>query len=491
MNTKNSKTRVEKDSMGEMSVPETALWGASTERAARNFPIGSIGFGRAFIRALALIKLSAARANKNIKDLDPTVAAAIEDACLEVAAGQHDEHFVVSIFQTGSGTSTNMNANEVIATLARRKLASGKTSGKGTGKASGKSKKAGPVPALTVHPPVHPNDHVNMGQSSNDVIPTAIHVSVAVELKTVLIPELKRLSKELGIKSKAFDSVIKTGRTHLQDATPVTMGQEFAGYKSQVDASLRRLERSVEELSHVALGGTAVGTGINTHPGFAASTLKILSKELGAGIQFTEAENHLAAQGSIDALVDCAGTLSTLATALIKVANDIRWMASGPRAGLNEVLLPAIQPGSSIMPGKVNPVICEALMQVGYRVLGNSQTVLFATQSSNFELNVALPVVAHSLLESVSLLKDGCAAFIDKSLKGMQATATGPALVERGLALCTTLAPVIGYDKAAQIAKEADKTGETILAVAQRLSGLSKAELEKILDPKAMTKPGL
>lgn len=487
MNTKNSKTRVEKDSMGEMSVPETALWGASTERAARNFPIGSIGFGRAFIRALALIKLSAARANKNIKDLDPTLAAAIEDACLEVAAGKHDEHFVVSIFQTGSGTSTNMNANEVIATLARRKLASGKTSGKVAGKTTAKSKSKKAAAPLTVHP----NDHVNMGQSSNDVIPTAIHVSVAVELKTVLIPELKRLSKELGVKSKAFDSVIKTGRTHLQDATPVTMGQEFAGYKSQVDASVRRLERSVDELSHVALGGTAVGTGINTHPGFAASTLKILSKELGAGIQFTEAENHLAAQGSIDALVDCAGTLSTLATALIKVANDIRWMASGPRAGLNEVLLPAIQPGSSIMPGKVNPVICEALMQVGYRVLGNSQTVLFATQSSNFELNVALPVVAHSLLESVSLLKDGCAAFIDKSLKGMQATATGPALVERGLALCTTLAPVIGYDKAAQIAKEADKTGETILAVAQRLSGLSKAELEKILDPKAMTKPGL
>ncbi|MDX1989116.1 MAG: class II fumarate hydratase [Candidatus Obscuribacter sp.] len=465
--------RIERDSMGEMSVPSHALWGASTERAALNFPIGNIKFSRPFILSLALIKMAAARANKSLKDLDAQTADAIIAACAGVAAGDYDEHFVVSIFQTGSGTSTNMNANEVIANLARQAL--GKD----------QSDRAG----------VHPNDHVNMGQSSNDVIPTAIHVALVLELSTRLLPSLKKLSRELSGKARSFKKTLKTGRTHLQDATPVTFGQEFSGYKAQVDASIARLEATVRQLSNVALGGTAVGTGINTREGFAALTLKHLSKDVskaaGLPLTFKEAKNHFAAQGSIDALVDAAGALQTLATALNKIANDVRWMASGPRAGLNEVLLPAIQPGSSIMPGKVNPVICEAVMQVGYRVLGNCQTVVFAHQSSNFELNVALPIVAHSLLESVGLLADAASVFVDKCLAGMKTTNSGPQMVERGLALCTALAPVIGYDQAAQIAKEADKTGETILAVALRLTKLSEAELKRILDPEVMTRPGL
>lgn len=458
--------RVEADSMGEMLVPEGALWGASTERAVQNFPISSLRFGRSFIKALSLIKLSAARANLAAGDLDSTTAAAIISACLEAASGSLDDHFVVDIFQTGSGTSTNMNANEVIASRARQLL--------------GKS--------ISERNLVHPNDHVNMGQSSNDVIPTAIHLAVIIECKEVLIPALQSLSKALGKKARSFAKVIKTGRTHLQDATPVTLGQEFAGYKVQVDGALKKLKQELKALSHVTLGGTAVGTGINTRKEFARETLTELSKVLGFKVQ--ETKNHLQAQGSIDELVQASGVLQTLATSLLKIVMDIRWMASGPRSGIAELLLPTVQPGSSIMPGKVNPVICESTMQVCFKVLGNCQTVIYSTQASNFELNVALPVVAHSLLESITLLGRAVQNFELKCIEGLTATKNGPALVERGLALCTALAPEIGYDKAAKIAKEADQTGETIFAVALRQSGLSEARLKEILDPFAMTRPG-
>jgi fumarate hydratase class II len=328
-----------------------------------------------------------------------------------------------------------------------------------------------------------------MGQSSNDVIPTTIHVTLACAIQNELLPALRKLSRSLGTRARRFHSVLKTGRTHLQDATPVTFGQVFSGYKAQVDSQIKRLQKLVKSLSKVALGGTAVGTGINTRIAFAGTALDYLSNEL--GMTFACADNHFAAQGSIDALVEAAGCLQTLACALHKIANDIRWMASGPRAGLSELTLPAIQPGSSIMPGKVNPVILEAVMQVTYRVQGNSHTVVCASQASNFELNVALPVVAHSMLESVELLSDACHVFVDKCLSGVAPTSVGPDLVERGLALCTALAPVIGYEKAALIAKEASRSGETILAVAQRLTDLSEAELKRILDPASMTTPNL
>lgn len=455
----NTGVRTERDSMGEMSVPEGALWGASTQRAALNFPIGQLRFEHRFIRTLALVKLACARANHELGDLDKERYEAITQACRQIATGQFDQHFVVSIFQTGSGTSTNMNANEVIASLARASIS------------------------------VHPNDHVNMGQSSNDVIPTTIHVTLACAIQNELLPALRKLSRSLGTRARRFHSVLKTGRTHLQDATPVTFGQVFSGYKAQVDSQIKRLQKLVKSLSKVALGGTAVGTGINTRIAFAGTALGYLSNEL--GMTFACADNHFAAQGSIDALVEAAGCLQTLACALHKIANDIRWMASGPRAGLSELTLPAIQPGSSIMPGKVNPVILEAVMQVTYRVQGNSHTVVCASQASNFELNVALPVVAHSMLESVELLSDACHVFVDKCLSGVAPTSVGPDLVERGLALCTALAPVIGYEKAALIAKEASRSGETILAVAQRLTDLSEAELKRILDPASMTTPNL
>ncbi|MBX9940575.1 MAG: class II fumarate hydratase [Candidatus Obscuribacterales bacterium] len=480
--TANRLDRIEKDSMGEMLVPANALWGASTQRAVQNFPIGSLRPQPTLISALALIKAAAAQANLQLQDLDAIRAKAIIAAAKQVADGTYDEHFVVGLFQTGSGTSTNMNANEVIAALTKRSLSRS---------SSKKNKSAVAQTAATVHP----NDHVNMGQSSNDVIPTAIHVAVAVEIAARLIPALQTLQDGLTEKATQYSAAIKTGRTHLQDATPVTFGQEFEAYASQISACINRLKVLVEGLCFVALGGTAVGTGINTRETFAALALRNLSRLVNSRhktkLRFREAPNHLAAQGSIDSLVDAAGVLQTLSTALIKIANDIRWMASGPRAGLNEILLPAIQPGSSIMPGKVNPVICEAIMQVGYRTLGNCQTVVYATQSSNFELNVALPVVSYSLLESLQLLSDAVVVFQEKCLDGLAPTRTGAALVERGLALCTALAPVVGYDLAASIAKEADSTGETILAVALRRTQIERSQLEKILDPMTMTRPGL
>lgn len=455
--------RVERDSMGEMSVPTNAYWGASTQRAVLNFPISNLRFSRSMIKALALIKLAAAKTNAENGDLPKAIASAIVTAAQEVADGVLDDHFVVDIFQTGSGTSTNMNANEVIARRAGQHLEGSNTK-------------------------IHPNDHVNMGQSSNDVIPTAIHLAALLDIKERLLPALKELSRCLGRKAKQFDKVIKTGRTHLQDATPITLGQEFLGYKGQVDNAIKRLRYAQGRLSQVALGGTAVGTGINTIAGFAKATLTELS--LLAAVKVKETSNHFQAQSSIDEIVDCSGVLKTIATSIYKIANDVRWMGSGPRAGLAELVLPAVQPGSSIMPGKVNPVICESTMQVCFKVIGNDATVTLASQASSFELNVALPVAAHCLLESITLLAAASSNFSSNCLKGLKATTNGPALVERGLALCTALAPVVGYDLAAEIAKEAAKTGETILLVAQRKTSLSLEELSKLLDPFAMTKPG-
>lgn len=466
MNRKNpgaTSSRVERDSMGEMSVPAAAYWGASTQRAVINFPISNLRFGRSFIRALALIKLAAAATNEKASELPPELAAAIIQAAQEVADGKFDEHFVVDIFQTGSGTSTNMNANEVIATRARELL-------KPTTKT------------------VHPNDHVNMGQSSNDVIPSAIHLAALLDIREQLKPALQELSKALAAKSRQFKKVIKTGRTHLQDATPITLGQEFQGYKGQIDNALARLRFVEERLSHLALGGTAVGTGINTSHRFAAKTLAELSRR--AGFRVRETDNHFQAQSTIDEIVEASGSLKTLATSLAKIANDIRWMGSGPAAGLYELQLPAVQPGSSIMPGKVNPVICESTIQVCYKVIGNDTTITLASQASSFELNVAMPVTAHCLLESIQLLAAASSNFSKRCISGLTATTTGPNLVEKGLALCTALAPVVGYDMAAKIAKEAAASGETIFSAARRLTNLPEAKLKEILDPFAMTHPG-
>lgn len=462
-------SRIERDSMGEMSVPADAYWGASTQRAVINFPISSLRFGRSFIRALALIKLAAAVTNEKSGALSPAQANAIRQAAQEVADGQFDQHFVVDIFQTGSGTSTNMNANEVIATRARQLL----------------SESRQPTnPTVTVHP----NDHVNMGQSSNDVIPSAIHLAALLDIREELKPALKALSKALGSKSRQFKKVIKTGRTHLQDATPITLGQEFQGYKGQIDNAVKRLKVVEDRLCKLALGGTAVGTGINTEAGFAAETLAELSRQV--GFRVSETDNHFQAQSTIDDVVDSSGALKTLATSLAKIANDIRWMGSGPAAGLYELQLPAVQPGSSIMPGKVNPVICESTIQVCYKVIGNDTTITLASQASSFELNVALPVAAFCLLESIQLLAAAANNFTERCLLGLTATATGPALVEKGLALCTALAPIVGYDKAAKIAKEAAASGETIFAAARRLTDLSDEKLKEVLDPFTMTKPG-
>jgi len=458
--------RVEHDSMGEVSVPNHAYWGASTARAISNFPVSNLRFSRPFIRALALIKLAAATVNRDNGKLQGDLAKAIIQAAGEVAEGKFDQHFVVDIFQTGSGTSTNMNANEVIAVRSREHLGKSKITGIGL---------------------VHPNDHVNYGQSSNDVIPTAMHVAALAELKAKLLPALDQLSVSLGKKVRQFRRVIKTGRTHLQDATPITLGQEFSGYKAQVDAARKAIKIAGDRLSYVALGGTAVGTGINTDAGFAADTLAVLSQHLGFIVK--ESRNHFAAQATIDDVVAVSATLKSLAVSLTKIGNDLRWMASGPRAGLAELALPDLQPGSSIMPGKVNPVALESLLMVCARVVGNDATIAMAGASGNFELNVMLPVSAHALLESIEILASSVKNLSEKCIDGLSATKTGPAQVARSLALCTALAPHVGYDKAAKIAKEAQATGDTILAVALRHTDLGEARLKVLLDPFAMIRP--
>lgn len=459
-------TRVERDSMGEMRVPINAYYGASTQRAVHNFPISDLRFPREFIRALGQIKQAAARVNAELGLVDEQVAEAVVQAAQEVIEGRLDEHFVLDIFQTGSGTSTNMNANEVIANRASELLGGVRGSRK-----------------------VHPNDHVNFGQSSNDVIPTAIHLSALVTMERELIPALQELQRALEAKAGAFMPVIKTGRTHLQDATPIRLGQEFLGYVGQVERGIARVRHAQGELSEVALGGTAVGTGVNTHPEFAARVCQRLS-ELN-GVTVRETSNHFQAQSTLDGAVEASGTLNTVAVSLMKIANDIRWLGSGPRAGIGEIDLPAVQPGSSIMPGKVNPVIAEALCMVCAQVMGNHTTITVAGQSGNFEINVMMPVTAYNLLQSVRLLAAAAANFTRQCVVGLQATEKGPEMVERGLAVCTSLAPVIGYDAAADISKVAYKTGRTVREVAREKTALSEEELARILDPAAMTKPGL
>ena len=460
-----SKVRIERDSMGPMEVPADALYGASTMRAVLNFPISDLRFPRAFIRALGLVKLAAAKSNQELGLLDGKIAAAIVSAALEVADGKQDRHFVLDIFQTGSGTSTNTNANEVIANRATQIM--------------------GGEPGSRL---VHPNDHVNMGQSSNDVIPTAIHLAALMASRETLAPALKKLRAALAKKSEEFWPIVKTGRTHLQDATPVRLGQEFLGFAGQAENSLQRLNRMDIALAEVALGGTAVGTGVNTHPEFSSRTCRLLSEMTHVDIK--ETANHFQAQSTLDALVEASGELKTIAISLHKIANDIRFISSGPRAGLGEITVPEVQPGSSIMPGKVNPVIAESVIQVVAQVVGNDATVMLAGQGSYFELNTMMPVAAYNILQSISLLAASADNFAEQCVIGIEATSVGPDMVEKGLMLGTALTPAIGYDAAAALAKEAAATGRTIREMAKIKTELSDDELDRLLEPESMTEPG-
>jgi fumarate hydratase class II len=455
-------TRIERDSMGEMAVPSGALYGASTQRAVLNFPISGQRFPRRFIRALALVKQAAAEANAELGLLPADVAAAIAAAAADVASGGHDDHFPIDIYQTGSGTSTNTNMNEVVARLATVSL--------------GGDRK------------VHPNDDVNRCQSSNDTIPTAMQLAAAMAIEAELLPALGTLGLALAAKADELWPVVKTGRTHLQDATPIRLGQEFRGYAGQVEESIRRVAAAREELLSVPLGGTAVGTGINADPRYAALACARLSALTGLDVR--EASNHFHAQAALDAVIAAHGALRTVALSLWKIASDVRLMGMGPRAGLAEIALPETQPGSSIMPGKVNPVIVESLTMVVARVVGNDATIGFAQTGSLLELNVMMPVAAVSLLESVSLLAASARNFADRCVAGLAATERGPALVEQGLMLATALAPEIGYDAAAALAKEALKSGRTIRELATE-RGIAADRLDELLDPAAMTEPGL
>jgi fumarate hydratase, class II len=455
-------TRIERDSMGEMEVPADALWGASTQRAVENFPISGQRFPRRFLRALALIKQAAAEVNGELGLLELDRAAAISAAAIAVADGEHDDHFPIDVYQTGSGTSTNTNANEVIANLATRRLNDGTR--------------------------VHPNDEVNRCQSSNDVIPTAIQLAAATAMAEDLLPALGHLYGALSGRAEAFMPVVKTGRTHLQDATPIRLGQEFHGYAGQIEQSIRRGEAALAELLVVPLGGTAVGTGINAHPEYANRACARLSALI--GLEVRETDNHFHAQSTLDRVIAVDGALRTIALSLWKIGSDIRLMGMGPRAGIAELAIPETQPGSSIMPGKVNPVIIESLTMVVARVLGNGTTLSFAQTGSLLDLNVMMPVAAVALLESTTLLATTARNFADRCVEGLEATERGPELVERGLMLVTALAPRIGYDAAAKLAKEALRTGRTIRELA-REKGLSEEELETILDPAQLTQPGL
>ncbi len=459
--------RLERDSMGEFNVPVDAYYGANTMRAVLNFPISDLRFNRSFIEAIASIKLAAGEVNRELGALDPKVSEAIETAAREVAEGGFDDQFVVDIFQTGSGTSTNMNANEVISNRAIENLGGVKGS----------------------RDPVHPNDHVNMGQSSNDVIPTAIHIAALKAIHIDLIPALQELQADLEQKADEFMPIVKTGRTHLQDATPVRLGQEFVGYAGQVERGISRLHRAESELAEVALGGTAVGTGVNMHPEFAERVCARLSEMLGVPVR--ETSNHFQAQSTLDNIVAASGALKTVAVSLMKISNDIRWLGSGPRAGIGEIMLPEVQPGSSIMPGKINPVIPESVCQVAAQVIGNDATVAVAGQSGNFEINVMMPVAAYNLLQSIDLLAASARNLARQCVRGLAATSAGPDMVDRGLAIVTTLVPHIGYDEAADIAKEAQATGQTVKQVALTRTELSSDELDEILDPSGMTEPGL
>ncbi|MDH3270962.1 MAG: class II fumarate hydratase [Gemmatimonadota bacterium] len=456
--------RIEKDSLGEMKVPESALYGAQTQRAKENFPISGQGFDRRFIRALGLIKKAAAETNAELGYLDEAIVEAISAAAGEVAGGRWDEQFVVDIYQTGSGTSTNMNTNEVIAHRASQLL-------------------------INVGE-VHPNDHVNFGQSSNDVIPTAIHVASRIAIQEELLPALEHMRAALAEKAEAFDDVLKSGRTHLMDATPVRLGQEFGGYATQVAKGIERVQAAAVELQELALGGTATGTGINTDPAFAAKTIERLSAA--TDIPFSEAGDHFEAQGAKDAAVNVSGALNTVATSFMKIADDIRWLGSGPTSGLYEVSLPAIQPGSSIMPGKVNPVMSEAMMMVCARVMGNHTTITVAGSRGNFELNVMMPVLAQALLESITLLANVARAFTDRCVVGIEANVErATELLEKNPSIATALNPYIGYDKAAVVAKESAKRGLSVREVVREKRLLPDDQIDEALNVRAMTEPGL
>lgn len=459
--------RTEKDSMGEMQIPADAYYGAQTGRAVENFPISELRFNRKFIATMGLIKSACAKINRELGLLDEKRESLIQQAAYEVIDGKLDAQFVVDIFQTGSGTSTNMNTNEVIA---------GRANEIATGKRGGKD-------------PIHPNDHVNMEQSSNDVIPTAMHVSAAYAVKDSLIPSLEHLAEVLQKKADAFDDIVKIGRTHLQDATPIRLGQELSGYAAQARLSIDRAWKAVKCLRELPLGGTAVGTGINSHPNFASRAIAEISRMI--KIDFVESQNHFEAQASKDGIVEASGQLKTIAVSMTKIANDIRWLSSGPRCGIGEISIPATQPGSSIMPGKTNPVMSEMVLMVAAQVIGNDATVAWAgALGSTFELNVMMPVMAFNILQSIELLAKAARVFADRCAAGIEANKERcEALVEQSLAMCTSLAPKIGYDKAADIAKESFKTGKTVRQVAQEKKLMSDAELNKTLDARRMTQP--
>jgi fumarate hydratase class II len=459
--------RTEKDSMGVMSVPDDALYGASTRRAVLNFPISGRPMPEGFIRGLGLVKIACARANEELGKLSADKSRLIQQAAREVADGKLTAHFPVDVFQTGSGTSTNMNANEVIANRASQ------LAGEPLG-----SKK-----------PVHPNDDVNLGQSSNDIIPTALHVSVAVALSRGLRPALVRLHAALNAKAEAFAHIVKIGRTHLMDATPLTLGQEFSGYAAQVSKAVERTDKAIAALRELAVGGTAVGTGINCHPEFPAKVVRFLNEE--TGLDFIEAENHFEAQAARDDAVEVAGHLATIAASLAKIANDLRLLGSGPRSGLGELRLPPTQPGSSIMPGKVNPVMSEMLVQVCTYAQGLGQMVVLCGRDGHFELNVTIPLIAYALHEAVNVLANGARQFADACVAGIEADeARCKELVDRSLMLVTALNPYLGYDMAAAVAKEAFSTGRTLREVVLAKGLMDAAALDAALEPLSMTKPG-
>jgi fumarate hydratase, class II len=459
--------RIERDSMGEVQVPKDAYYGAQTQRAVENFPISGICFPAKFICALGLIKFAAATANENLGLLDSIKANAIREAAREVMVGRHQKEFVVDIFQTGSGTSTNMNANEVIANRALE---------------------------MTGHPrgsrEIHPNDHVNMGQSSNDVIPTAIHVAALSAIRQELIPALSRLRDALAQKARTFDAVVKIGRTHLNDATPIRLGQEFSGYARQIELAIGRIGEASKGLEELPLGGTAVGTGINTHRDFARTAIRTITEF--TQLAFREAQNHFEAQAARDAAVHLSGALKTLAVGLTKIANDLRWLASGPRCAIGEIKLPELQPGSSIMPGKVNPVLCESVLQVVAHVIGCDATITLCGQGGTFDLNVMMPILALKLLEAIEFTAKVVTVFTEKCVAGIRADEERcQELLENSLAMVTALAPAIGYDAAAEIAHEAMTSGKTIREIALSRNLIPEASLNNILNPMRMTEPGL
>ncbi len=466
MTSSDQKYRVEKDSMGPVRVPKKAYYGAQTQRAVENFPVSGWRFGRELIYALGLIKFASARTNRELGLLGKRTTSAIEQAAQEVMEGRWDDQFVVDIFQTGSGTSTNMNANEVIANRANEILGGKKG----------------------IYRPVHPNDHVNLGQSTNDVFPSAIHIASVILLRRKLLPALSDLHQALKNKAREFHSILKIGRTHLQDATPIRLGQEFGGHARQVELGIHRIQKAMESLFELPMGGTAVGTGINTHPLFAKKSIALINRV--SGCRFREAFDHFEAQGARDAAVEMSGALKTMAVSLIKIANDVRWLGSGPRCGIGEIHLPETQPGSSIMPGKVNPVIPESLIQVCLQVIGNDLAITLAGLSGNFEINVTMPLIAYDLLQSLSLLANGVENFSKKCVKGLKADQKRcEEMIEKSLALATALTPIVGYAEGARIAKKAYLQKKTIREVVAEERLLPKEEINRLLNPRRMIAP--